>query len=65
MSEQALQSRPVVVDATVAAHIANRVYGETYGIDWIWHHDGIGFLYPSTKPLGAIADISEICGDTK
>jgi len=40
--------KPAVVDHTVAAHVACESHGERYGIDWIWHHDGIGLLHPQS-----------------
>jgi len=40
--------KPVIVDHTVALHIACELYGRRYGIDWIWHHDGIGLLHPQS-----------------
>lgn len=46
MSENEI--KPVLVDGTIAAHVANEAYGSQYGIDWIWHHDGIGTLYPQS-----------------
>ena len=38
---------PVVVDATIAAHTADAAHGNRYGIDWIWHHDRLGYLHAS------------------
>ncbi|MCH1907985.1 hypothetical protein MKP15_04255 [Stenotrophomonas sp. Y6] len=46
MSEN--ETKPVVVDHTVAAQVACESHGEGYGIDWIWHHDGIGLLHPQS-----------------
>ncbi|MGR4895837.1 hypothetical protein ACIPR8_11205 [Stenotrophomonas sp. LARHCG68] len=46
MSEKEI--KPAVVDHTVAAHVACESHGDRYGIDWIWHHDGIGLLHPQS-----------------
>lgn len=37
--QQPVSGRPVLVDSTVHADIANRMYGEAYGIDWVYHDD--------------------------
>lgn len=44
-----LRDDVVLVDHTVSASVANQAHGPRYGVDWVWHHDEIGVLYPQSK----------------
>lgn len=46
---EAVRAGPIVADATISPHLANRVYGKRYGVDWIWHLDDVGLLHPQSE----------------
>jgi hypothetical protein len=54
-------SKPVWVDTTVSASVAEDIHGPRYAVDWIWHDDVIGLLYPqkAVDDMGARANRAE------
>lgn len=43
-----VEVKPKLVDTTIPPHIANGMHGDRYGVDWIWHDDEIGELWPKS-----------------